>query len=160
VAERDLTVKAWKRYGKDRLYVSDAHGRSLAYLDRLTGEVHVEDEADRDAVTRVVQTAIAPAVPEQIARARLEQPPAPVVPSLPVQDLQPYAVTVERLAIDLAHNHAGAGAQAKADEVRAQAPGRTLVAHVLGVHTDERAWRVGARGERIVADELGKLGAG
>jgi len=34
---------------------------------------------------------------------------------------------------------------------------RTFVARVFGVHTEERAWRVGAVGEEKVADRLAKL---
>ncbi len=58
---------------------------------------------------------------------------------------------------DLVVNHAGelVGAQAKA--LRERAPVRTLFARVLGVHTDERAFRIGAKGERLVADQLDKL---
>ena len=35
---------------------------------------------------------------------------------------------------------------------------KTLFARVLGVHTDERAWRIGADGEEAVAARLAKLG--
>ena len=159
MAEHDLTVKAWRRYGKDRLYVSDARGRTLGYLDRLTDQVHVDHDDHRVAVTRALRTASGSVVPEH-GSARTEQPAAAPIPVPAVDRLQPYAVTINNLAVDLAGNAAGGGAQAKADELRRQAPVRTLVARVLGVHTDERAWRVGARGERIVADELGKLGEG
>jgi hypothetical protein len=34
---------------------------------------------------------------------------------------------------------------------------RTMLARVLGVRTDERAWRLGARGEQTVAKQLAKL---
>jgi hypothetical protein len=34
----------------------------------------------------------------------------------------------------------------------------TLLARFAGVHTEERAWRVGARGEELVGKELAKLG--
>jgi hypothetical protein len=37
---------------------------------------------------------------------------------------------------------------------------KTLVARVLGVHTDERAWRTGADGEKKVASRLETLGKG
>jgi len=57
-------------------------------------------------------------------------------------------------------NVAGAAARAKRDEVNAQAPVRNLVARVLGVKTEERAWRVGAKGEEKVGKELTKLPAG
>lgn len=35
---------------------------------------------------------------------------------------------------------------------------RTLLARALGVHTEERAWRVGAKGEQTVGRELERLG--
>ena len=41
---------------------------------------------------------------------------------------------------------------------RQAAPVKTLLARVLGVHTDERAWRIGADGEEAVAARLAKLG--
>lgn len=63
-------------------------------------------------------------------------------------------------ARDLAANVAGAAARAKRDEVNARAPAFHLLARVFRVHTDERAWRVGAKGEVKVARELGQLGAG
>lgn len=44
-----------------------------------------------------------------------------------------------------------------AQRLQQQAPVRTLVARALGVHTDERAWRVGAEGERLIGRELQKL---
>ena len=66
-------------------------------------------------------------------------------------------MSIERLATDLASRKAGEGARDKAREHRQAAPVRTLLARALGVHTDERAWRVGARGERVVGEELEKL---
>jgi hypothetical protein len=36
-------------------------------------------------------------------------------------------------------------------------PGRAMLARILGVHTDERAWRRGAAGERVTAWWLGRL---
>lgn len=59
---------------------------------------------------------------------------------------------------DLAATAAGAGLQAEARALREAAPVRTFVARVLGVHTDERAWRVGAKGEQLVAARLERLG--
>ena len=63
-------------------------------------------------------------------------------------------------ALDLAANRPGAAARAKALEVRRAAPVRSRVARVMGVHTDERAWRVGADGEEEVGRRLAKLGRG
>jgi hypothetical protein len=58
---------------------------------------------------------------------------------------------------DLAGRPAGALVREQAIAARQAAPVRTLVARVLGVHTDERAWRIGADGEELVAAELATL---
>ena len=58
---------------------------------------------------------------------------------------------------DLACNRPGEAARRRADEERAARPGKTLLARLLGVHTDERAWRLGAEGEELVGHELWKL---
>jgi hypothetical protein len=135
-----LVVRPWKRYGKDRSYVGTASGSTLGYRDNETGLVHVEDEAFRPAVLAALGE---PSIPQQSVTS-------------PVPD---YAVTVERWADDLAANAPGQGAQERARELRSQAPVKTFLARVLGVHTDERAWRVGAEGERIVGAELEQLEA-
>ena len=67
-------------------------------------------------------------------------------------------MAAERPWHDLALNEPGQGARSQAIELRAAAPVRTFVARLVGVHTDERAWRIGADGEESVARELGKLG--
>ena len=48
-------------------------------------------------------------------------------------------------------------AREQAVALREAAPVRTLLARVVGVHTDERAWRIGADGEEKTAAELSKL---
>ena len=52
---------------------------------------------------------------------------------------------------------AGASAAQKSADLRRAAPGRAMLARILGVHTDERAWRRGATGERVTARWLGRL---
>jgi len=60
--------------------------------------------------------------------------------------------------VDLANNRPGAGVRAKAVEMRQSEPVWTLLARMAGVQTEESAWRVGARGEELVGNELAKLG--
>jgi hypothetical protein len=60
----------------------------------------------------------------------------------------------------LVGRRAGASAAEKARELRAAAPVRTLLARLLRVHTDERAWRMGANGERVTGWWLGRLPEG
>jgi len=52
---------------------------------------------------------------------------------------------------------AGTGAAEKAKQAREAAPLRTFVARIFGQHTDERAWRRGADGERFVGWLLSRL---
>jgi hypothetical protein len=64
------------------------------------------------------------------------------------------------LGESLLGRRAGTSATEKARELRAAAPILTRLARVLGVHTDERAWRRGASGERITGWWLAGLPAG
>jgi nuclease-like protein len=57
----------------------------------------------------------------------------------------------------LTGRRAGGSAAARSHDLRRAAPVKTIVARLLGVHTDERAWRRGAAGERVTAWWLGRL---
>lgn len=59
--------------------------------------------------------------------------------------------------IDLAAHTPGAQAWEQARTAREAAPVKTVLARVLGVHTEERAWRIGAEGEVKVAAALAKV---
>jgi hypothetical protein len=39
---QELTIARWRKYGKDRLYVSDADGTRVGWVDLLTGQVTIE----------------------------------------------------------------------------------------------------------------------
>jgi hypothetical protein len=90
------------------------------------------------------------------------QLPPPSAPALNPPASAPFApptiVDPPSPARDLSTNEAGAAAQAKRDQVNAEAPVLNFVARVFGVKTDERNWRVGAKGEVKVAKELERLG--
>ncbi len=62
--------------------------------------------------------------------------------------------------VDLAANEPGHSVAATAAALRHEAPVRSLLARLLGVHTRERAFRVGADGERVVGGQLARLPAG
>lgn len=59
---------------------------------------------------------------------------------------------------DLAANRPGELVRAQAEELRRAAPFRTMLARLAHVHTDERAFRIGAKGEEIVGRRLDRLG--
>ncbi len=58
---------------------------------------------------------------------------------------------------DLSLNRAGAMAREQAHALKQAAPVRTFLTRALGVHNDERAWRIGADGEEKVATQLEKV---
>lgn len=182
-----LTVTRWRRYGKDRLYVSTADGSRVGWHDLLSGETHVEATAERDAVLRAIatcqETALvgasktvmaadpgrqpAPAVAEPAPDDAVADLPAPERALIAVEavltDTEPVTPPIgdEPAAAeeyeDLAARRAGAEAREQAVALRQAAPVRTFLARVLMVHTDERAWRIGADGEEKVAGQLAKL---
>jgi hypothetical protein len=152
MSEPTLVVTRWKRYGKDRLYVTGPGGVKIGWWDLLTDEAHPAAPEHLEALTSAVQvweagrtggTSDAPVV------AAPETPPAP--------EPTPHPVVAERPWVDLATNAPGAAAREQALTARDTAPVRSLLARAIGVHTDERAWRIGADGEERVAAQLAKV---
>jgi hypothetical protein len=86
------------------------------------------------------------AIPAQPASAPADAPSA-----------RPYQLPMELPWHDLANQPAGALAREQAIALKETAPVRTFFARALGVHTDERAWRIGADGEAKVAAQLDRL---
>lgn len=70
---------------------------------------------------------------------------------------EPIGADVEPHWTDLALNRPGERARQQAVERRQQSPVKTLLGRALRLHTEERAWRVGADGEEEVARRLRKL---
>jgi hypothetical protein len=143
-------VQPWKRYGHDRLYVQASDGRRLGYWDNATSTAVVDLDVDRAAFDAAIALyrageATAMHIPAQAAPA--EEPPAGDVLPAPCEDMA-----------DLALTRPGAAAREQAEALKEAAPVRTFLARVLGVKTDERAWRIGADAEEAVAARLAKLG--
>lgn len=186
----ELTVTRWRKYGKDRLYVSTPDGARVGWHDLVTDETHVEATADRHTVMAaiahwretasptadkvvvsrrdtVAPPAAEPASGDPLTAIRLHEPTATDVEttSTNTESMTPQtspAIRAEPAAAvedwqDLALRRAGAEAREQAVALRQAAPVRTFLARVLGVHTDERAWRIGADGEEKVARQLAML---
>ena len=144
----DLTVNRWQRYGHDRLYVNTGEGVSLGYWDRKTRTATVLQPARRDefddALWKQGPTALAASVEAAaVIAAPTVAVAAPIIASRP--------------RYDLAGNRPGQGLLMKAAEARRERPVMTRLARLLGVHTHERADRVGAQGEIAVARRLDRL---
>jgi hypothetical protein len=67
---------------------------------------------------------------------------------------------MEERWIDLANNRPGEAVAKRAKELRREAPVLTALARIIGVHTEERAYRIGAQGEGKVAGRLHQLPPG
>lgn len=155
-----LIETRWTRYGKDRVYVKTPDGAEVGHVDLVTRTIVAtmpDYEADLQHCLARWSGAAEPASDGA--------PDAAPTPALAGPEMQAPELAAPQLssaaddaAEDLAVNVAGATARAKRNEVNAQAPVMNMIARVLGVKTDERAWRVGAKGEERVASELAKLG--
>ena len=136
----DLTTTRWRRYGQDRLYVKTNDGTDVGYIDLQTGAV---DLAMPELESEVRSLA------SHILR-------VPDTRAMPVIAAAPPVL----LGRDLAENAAGSRARARRVEVHAKAPVANFLARLLDLHTDERAWRIGASGESRVGRKLSKLPTG
>jgi hypothetical protein len=169
----DHVVRQWRRHGHDRLYVQTADGTSLGYWDTKGGHAVVQDEASRATVEAAALTFLASSPARPVHSSQAGPPddiagsgracPAPL-PDGALDDRTPFgapsADTADVLQpTDLALNRPGQAAREQAVALRQAAPVRTDLARVLGVHTEERAWRIGADGEQAVAAQLARLGA-
>lgn len=174
----DVVVRPWTRYGHDRLYVSSG-GVTLGYWDNKTRTLHADDPAGSQALEQALEAYWACAdrardthrARDTTATAKPMTRPRPCsAPGVdgwtPVAEVpEDTAVSVADVAIpaperpwtDLALNPPGGAARERAIAAREAAPVKTALARIIGKHTDERSWRIGADGEAAVAARLAKL---
>jgi len=156
----DILVVPWSKNGKKRLYVKTADGTAIGHVDLITGAIVATVDGFADELAAVAREHLA--APSAVLPS-VESPSAGWAPPQLVDSPCPTPLVNGPQTAppdDLSANVAGAAARAKRDEVNAQAPVRNLVARVLGNKNDERAWRVGAKGEEMVGKELAKLSEG
>ena len=156
-----LRVERWRKYGKDRLYINDADDRRLGWCDLTTGGITVDNELDRPLVEAVVETwrarEPAPAPLSSVAPTSQGLGPPPLDGGPRPEPERQAEVAIEPVWEDLAQRRAGQAAREQAMALKEAAPVKTFLARLLRVHTDERAWRIGADGEEKVAVQLAKL---
>lgn len=152
--EGTATVTRWTKYGKDRLYVTAADGTKIGWHDLATGENHPEQPGHADALATAIAgwtgPAATPIAPPAAVRAAAPEPETPATREA-VTETRP-----EREWLDLADTQAGAAAREQAVALKEAAPVRTFIARIFDIKTDERAWRIGADGEELVAAQLNK----
>ena len=181
-----VVVTRWRRYGHDRLYVRAPDGTDLGWWDLTAGQVHARTP-EREATVATAaaewlaeQGGAAPAGGPDASVVSADQhladqhpaaqPPAapPVVETVadpgpadpgPADPgpADPGPAAAGPVDVDLALTRPGAAARARAEAARDAAPVRTFFVRLLGVRTEERAWRIGADGEEKVASKFDKL---
>jgi hypothetical protein len=165
----ELTVNRWKRFGEDRLYVNLGDGSRVGWLDLQTGQATLERadlkaeferavarHQETDERTGAVQSSVDGGRALVEERVETQAPSAPPREAPAHADHEPFAIRIDWR--DVGTHRAGAAVAEQAAKERRAAPVRTVAARLLGVHTDERAWRIGAAGERKVAARLERLG--
>jgi hypothetical protein len=167
----NLSVTRWKRYGKDRVYVTGVEGLPVGWWDLLAMQGHPESADLAAALDGVVSTWLAMAgktTSIEMAQGVAEPAAQAQVPDVvclssaepkPNLELRPEPTPRASVghSVDLSLNRAGAMAREQACTLKQAAPARTFLARALGVRNDERAWRIGADGEEKVATQLEKM---
>lgn len=169
VEDSNVRVTRWRRYGNDRLYVEFADGQRVGWWDLTSDEPHAESSDFLGALSGAVaawkagEAAHGPdGVVDTDSNLLVETSAAAIeMTSVPTaaasRGPEPDMAAPARPWIDLSQNQPGAEAREQAVAAWEAAPVKTVLARVLGVHTDERAWRIGADGEEKVAAQLAKL---
>ncbi len=161
----DFETSDWRRYGKDRTYVTDTGtGVQIGYRDNLTGALIPEDASTAQILARWAERADAgfastEAAPVAVDIARPGRTSATPAPSRFAEE--PTVVT-RFVDEDLSARRPGHAARARAREEfearRAEAGRvRTWLGRLVDAHTDERAWRIGADAEESIGGELERL---
>ncbi len=168
----------WTKYGRDRLYVRNADGIQVGWIDLRAGQTHVADgavwpaSADEMVAHWCAEHGVTPPAPHVDPVQDTPEPtmPAPPPPSPGVAAApEPTTVTstnteapanvpgdsdtpapgrVKRPWTDLAKNRAGASVKAAAKERRTW---WTRLQGLFGVRTETTSWDAGYKGERKAA---------
>lgn len=151
----EIILTRGKVYGHEMAYAADAAGTRLGRMNLGTGKVTVEAGSDRDEVDAALRgfaRTLDDPGPFAVASEPLAAPDAPVMPTP-----EPTPTWT-----DLAANRPGEGVQAEADAAwETSRQGSKFFSftnrYIFDIKTDERAWRVGAEGERAIGERLNKL---
>lgn len=180
-----MLVKRWRRFGKDRLYVTREEVL-VGWWDLMADRGHPESPADEATLVAAVvkwrgeqdqqQGLALPAATGEASEPDILGVPSGSQPHesapVPVRASESSTVAVTTTSapasaqrdaeparpwLDLSTNQPGAEARERAEAAWSAAPVKSTLARVLRVHTSERAWRIGADGEERVGARLAKL---
>ena len=167
-----VIVKRWRRFGMDRLYVNEADGCAVGWFDLETGKREIGAPESAEFFEHAVEDWLSadPGLgpPKSMpmsdrSNGQISLPhsrPTSLPGGLATSDQTTVARSSNDDAerwVDLAENLPGQSVRAQAIAEQRSQPVVTWLARALGVHTSERAWRMGEKGEELVANELARL---
>ncbi|MFB6577150.1 nuclease-related domain-containing protein [Streptomyces sp. NPDC056402] len=161
----DLTVHAWKRHGKDRLYVNLPDGTAVAWADRATKTVTIKMRKYQDEALALLRRHLGEGltVGSTPSPARESRPAAPARqpgPSTPPtrnhRSERPATLPPLSPSEDLARNRPGSRVVGMIAE-RGPSTLQRLKAKLLRQPSVWDSWYVGLEGERRVGRELERL---
>jgi hypothetical protein len=166
-----LKVVEWKRNGHHRLYVKTEVGEDVGWVDLKSSKFVIEREDLRPEFELALREFGGGCLPDDgsVLASGDRRVCRPVVTVDPMGLHQWDQRSVDRPSegdqpeepwIDLAGNKPGQGIRNLAKSQRRAAPVRTAVARVFKVHTEERAFRIGADGEEATGEQLAALPGG
>ncbi|MFD7027934.1 nuclease-related domain-containing protein [Streptomyces sp. NPDC059917] len=161
----DLTVHAWKRHGRDRLYVNLPDGTAVAWADRATRTVTIKVRTYENEALTLLRRHLGEDL-TVVSTPTPVQEPRPAAP--PPQRARPTTATPQRRperpaplpplspSEDLSRNPPGAGLIGTI-AVRGPSTAQRLKAKLLRQSSDWDSWYTGLEGERYVGRELERL---
>jgi hypothetical protein len=166
-----LKVVEWRRDGHHRLSVKTEAGEEVGWVDLESSAFRLDREDLRSEFEAALRDHGVDRLSDgrQILFSADRRVSRPVVTADPIGlhqwdqktvDLATSVDRPERPWTDLALNKPGQGIRTLAKSHRSAAPVRTTFARLFNVHTDERAYRLGADGEEAIGDQLARLPAG
>ncbi|MEP7201685.1 MAG: nuclease-related domain-containing protein [Ilumatobacteraceae bacterium] len=135
----EFTEKRWTRYGKDRVYVQTPDGADVGHVDLRSGTIALATPGYESVLADCLNRWSRSLPGAVLTAPRVETRLAPVA--------QPAPPELDEWSTDFARNTAHATARSRIN----------FLSRVLGVNTDSRAGRVGAKGEEKVERELSWL---
>lgn len=132
-------------YGNDMLYIRLTDGTGVGRVNLGTGKIEIERPDLHSEFDRAV------------AAWRIEHGRGQTTTGSGGKRSNPNFVDDTQWR-DLATNRPGEAVRKMAIQVRQEAPVKAFLGRMLGIKTEERAWRVGADGEQEVARRLARLG--
>jgi hypothetical protein len=157
-----LNIARWTRYGHDRLYVKDESGGSVGWLDLRSGIATIQQPQLTDAFhNAIARHALKAGVEIPIDRTSPAARPDGGLMGDKVHAARTVPDPERPVWRDLALNRPGEGIRTHAEDLLAGMKSKskmaTFLARALDVKTEERSFRVGAKGEEAVGARLERL---